>query len=148
MTSFPLKVAVIGAGPSGFYVAEQVFKQSDSVQVHMFERLPCPYGLLRYGVAPDHQKIKSLQKSFDKVASHDHFKFFGNIHVGKNISFEELSASYHVIILAIGASKSKALSVSGEELDGVYAASDLVSGIMVILITITLISRFPITYLV
>ncbi|MFO7537561.1 MAG: FAD/NAD(P)-binding protein, partial [Chloroflexota bacterium] len=83
----PLRVAIIGAGPAGFYAAEHLFKQKETaVSIDMFDRLPTPFGLVRAGVAPDHQKIKSVTKLFDRVARRENFRFFGYIEIGKDLS--------------------------------------------------------------
>ena len=96
----PLRVAIIGAGPAGFYAAEYFYKQSDLVvEIDMFDRLPTPYGLVRAGVAPDHQKIKSVTKVFDRVASKPGFRFYGGVELGKDISVGDLREFYHQIMV-------------------------------------------------
>src|SRR5690606_39983190 len=83
----PLRVAIVGAGPTGFYSAEQLFKDRRyHVQIDMYERLPTPFGLVRYGVAPDHQKIKSVTKLFDRVAQRPEFRFFGYVEIGTDVT--------------------------------------------------------------
>jgi ferredoxin/flavodoxin---NADP+ reductase len=95
----PLRVAIVGAGPTGFYAAEQLFKQKQyKIEVDMYERLPIPFGLVRYGVAPDHQKIKSVTKIFDRVAQRPEFRFFGNVDVGKRVTVDDLRRYYHQIV--------------------------------------------------
>ena len=89
------KVAIIGSGPSAFYAAQALFKSELSIQVDMFEKLPTPFGLLRGGVAPDHQQMKTVSKSYEKIASNEAFRFFGNVEVGKDITFESLKKYYH-----------------------------------------------------
>ena len=96
----PLKVAIIGSGPSGMYVADALFKSGLSVFIDAFDRLPTPYGLLRGGVAPDHQQMKSVGKYYDRVASHSHFSFFGNVNIGTDISLETLHAYYDACFLS------------------------------------------------
>src|SRR5688572_4997750 len=87
----PLRVAIIGSGPSGFYAAEYLQKQKDViVEIDMYERLPTPFGLVRGGVAPDHQKIKTVTKVYDKVATQDNFRFFGNVEFGRDITRADL----------------------------------------------------------
>src|SRR5689334_23695287 len=96
--AMPLRVAIIGSGPSGFYAADPLLKQEGLVvQVDMFDRLPTPHGLVRGGVAPDHPKIKSVSKVYDKTAANPNFRFFGNVQFGKDISHDELKAHYHAI---------------------------------------------------
>src|SRR5690606_503010 len=83
----PLRVAIVGAGPAGFYAAERLFKESEMVvEVDMYDRLPTPFGLVRNGVAPDHQKIKSVTAAFDRIAGNPRFRFFGNVELGRDLS--------------------------------------------------------------
>lgn len=92
----PLRVAIIGAGPTGFYAAEHLLKQQDlAVSVDLFDRLPTPFGLVRGGVAPDHQKIKNVTRVFDRVAENPDFRFFGNVDFGKHITLDDLKDYYH-----------------------------------------------------
>ena len=106
MVSKSLRVAIIGAGPAGFYCAGQLFKEySDSVEVDMFDRLPVPFGLVRFGVAPDHLKIKSVTKLYERIANKPGFRLWGNVEFGKHIDLEDLRANYHCIVFAYGADK-------------------------------------------
>ena len=99
----PLRVAVIGSGPSGFYAAEHLQEQEHlEVQIDMYDRLPTPFGLVRGGVAPDHQKIKSVTRVYDKIAAHPEFRFYGNVEMGRDLTHADLSAYYHAIIYAVG----------------------------------------------
>ena len=124
----PLRVAIVGAGPTGFYTAEQLFKQKQyAVEVDMYERLPTPFGLVRYGVAPDHQKIKSVTKVFDRVARKPDFRFFGNVDLGQDVSVADLRKHYHQIVYTTGAQTDRSLGIPGEELDGSYAATEFVA---------------------
>lgn len=118
--------AIVGSGPSGFYAAQALLKQMPCAKVDIFERLPTPYGLVRYGVAPDHPRIKSVSASFDRIAESDQVRFFGNVQVGKDISTEELRAHYHGVIYATGGSKSRALSIEGAGLPNTFGSSDFV----------------------
>ena len=123
----PLHVAIIGSGPSGFYAAEHLFKQTNLViHVDMYDRLPTPYGLVRGGVAPDHDKIKSVSKVYDRTAANPRFRFFGNVELGKHITHDELKQYYHQIIYAVGAQTDRRLGVSGEDLEGSHAATEFV----------------------
>lgn len=126
--SQPLRVAIIGSGPAGFYAAEHLLKQHDVVvQVDMFDRLPTPFGLVRAGVAPDHQKIKSVTKAFERVAEQPGFRFFGYVEVGKDISVAELRHFYHQIVYATGAQTDRSLDIPGIDLAGSHAATTFVA---------------------
>lgn len=122
----PLRVAVVGSGPSGFYAAEALFKSDLPAQVAMVERLPTPYGLVRGGVAPDHAKIKSVTRVYDKIASHEAFEFLGNVTVGKDVSIVELQRHYDAVIFACGAESEQSLGIPGEELPGSHSATEFV----------------------
>lgn len=124
----PLRVAIVGAGPTGFYSAEQLFKDRRyHVQIDMYERLPTPFGLVRYGVAPDHQKIKSVTKLFDRVAQRPEFRFFGYVEIGTDVTVDDLRRHYHQIIFTTGAQTDRNLNIPGEDLEGSYAATDFVA---------------------
>ncbi|MFQ5704139.1 MAG: FAD-dependent oxidoreductase [Gemmatimonadales bacterium] len=124
----PLRVAVIGSGPAGFYVADHLFKRSNLVvQVDMYERLPTPYGLVRFGVAPDHEKIKNVTRVFDRIASNPGFRFFGNVDVGKHLSPEDLRRHYHQICFATGAQMDRRMGIPGEDLAGSHPATEFVA---------------------
>ena len=91
----PLRVAVVGSGPAAFYTVQHLFRTDDfELRIDMFERLPAPHGLVRYGVAPDHPKIKSVTAVYDKLADNPAFRFFGNVEYGTDLSLEELEAHY------------------------------------------------------
>lgn len=122
----PLRVAVIGSGPSGFYAAATLYKHSIKVKVDMFDRLPTPFGLVRYGVAPDHPKIKSVIKVYEKEAQRPDFAFFGNVTLGEDISIDELKRFYDAIIVATGAQTDRRLDVPGENLPGSFASTEIV----------------------
>lgn len=123
----PLRVAVIGSGPSGFYAVEHLQAQADlTVQVDLYDRLPTPFGLVRGGVAPDHQKIKSVTRIYDKIASNPAFRFFGNVEVGRDIMREELAAYYHGIIYAVGARADRRMWIPNEHLPGSHSATEFV----------------------
>jgi len=122
----PLRVAIVGSGPSGFYAAEALLQAPIVAEVDLLERLPVPYGLVRFGVAPDHPKLKSVTQVFEQVAGHERFRFFGNVALGRDVSAAELAAHYHAVIVATGASEDRKLGIPGERLAGVHAASDFV----------------------
>ncbi|MFI5210501.1 MAG: FAD-dependent oxidoreductase [Gemmatimonadales bacterium] len=126
-TPTPLRVAIVGSGPSAFYAAEHLQKQVPGVEIDMFDRLPTPYGLVRGGVAPDHQKIKSVTKVYDRLASQPGFRFLGNVEVGRDLSREELRRSYDAVIYAVGAPSDRTLGVPGEELAGSHPATEFVA---------------------
>ena len=124
----PLRVAIVGAGPAGFYSADQLFKEfADRVHVDMYDRLPTPFGLVRYGVAPDHLKIKSVTKLYERIANKPGYRFWGNVEFGKHINLGDLRAHYNCIIFAYGAKDSRRLSIPGENLQGSHAATDFVA---------------------
>jgi ferredoxin/flavodoxin---NADP+ reductase len=125
----PLRVAIIGAGPSGFYAAEDLLKTRDDgpvVDVDLYDRLPTPFGLVRGGVAPDHPKIKSVIKRYEKTAKMPGFRFFGNVTIGQEISHEELTEHYHAIVYTVGAETDRKLGIPGEDLPGSHAATEFV----------------------
>jgi ferredoxin/flavodoxin---NADP+ reductase len=126
--SQPLRVAVIGAGPAAFYVAEHLLKQSDiNVEVDMFDRLPTPHGLVRYGVAPDHPKIKTVTRAYDAIAGKPGFRFFGNVEFGRHVTLEDLQRHYDGIAFATGAQTDRRMGIPGEDLIGSHAATGFVA---------------------
>jgi ferredoxin--NADP+ reductase len=125
--SAPIRIAVIGSGPAGFYAAGHLLKASqDRVEVDMIERLPTPWGLVRSGVAPDHPKIKSVTRVYEKTAAHPRFRYFGNVNFGVDVSREELLEHYHAIVYATGSPADRPLGIDGEELPGSHAATEFV----------------------
>jgi ferredoxin--NADP+ reductase len=127
MTDSPIRIAVIGAGPAGFYAAGHLLKDSAGrIEVDMLERLPTPWGLVRSGVAPDHPKIKSVTRVYEKTAAHPRFRYFGNVELGRHVSREELREHYHAIVYATGAPADRPLGIPGEELPGSWPATDFV----------------------
>lgn len=124
----PLRVAIIGAGPTGFYATDHLLKNKDyTIEVDLYDRLPTPYGLVRGGVAPDHQKIKSVTKAYDRTAKKPGFRFFGYVELGKDITVEELRDHYHQIIYSCGASTDRRLGIPGEDLVGSRTATEFVA---------------------
>ena len=124
----PLRVAIIGAGPAGFYAAERLFKETELViEVDLFDRLPTPFGLVRNGVAPDHQKIKSVTAAFDRIAGNPRFRFFGHVELGGDISVDELKDHYHQILYSTGAQTDRPLGIPGDDLIGSHPATEFVA---------------------
>ena len=141
MTDSPIRIAVIGSGPAGFYTAGHLLKDGAggheaggpsagghpiNFEVDMIERLPTPWGLVRSGVAPDHPKIKSVTRIYEKTAAHPRFRFFGNVVFGEHVSREELLEHYHAIVYATGTPVDRPLGIPGEELPGSHAATEFV----------------------
>ncbi|MEV7413932.1 FAD-dependent oxidoreductase [Streptomyces sp. NPDC089919] len=125
-----LRVAVVGSGPSGVYTAQTLVEQSvvPDVRVDVLDRLPCPYGLVRYGVAPDHEKIKSLQGNLRTVLEDPRIRFLGHVEVGEGaLTPARLLELYHAVVYCVGAARDRHLGIPGEDLPGVYPATDFVS---------------------
>jgi ferredoxin/flavodoxin---NADP+ reductase len=124
----PLRAAIVGSGPAGFYAAESLFAHPEvAVEVDMFDRLPTPFGLVRAGVAPDHPKIKNVIKRYEKTAANDGFRFFGNVDVGREITVADLERHYNAIVYAYGTATDRQLGIPGEELPGSHAATEFVN---------------------
>lgn len=124
-----LRLAVIGAGPAGIYASDLIIKaQRDfDVSIDLFDLLPAPYGLVRYGVAPDHPRIKGIVRALYEVLDRGDIRFFGNVEYGKDLTLEDLKAHYNAVIFATGAIKDADLNIPGVELDGSYGAADFVN---------------------
>ena len=123
-----VRVAIIGAGPTGFYTAGHLFKQKDYVvEVDVYDRLPTPYGLVRGGVAPDHQKIKSVTKAYDRIASNPRFRYYGFVEFGIDVHLEDLKEHYHQIIFTVGAQIDRSMGIPGEDLKRSHAATEFVA---------------------
>ncbi|RVE59294.1 hypothetical protein OJAV_G00187110 [Oryzias javanicus] len=120
------KVCVVGGGPAGFYTAQHLIKGRQDVQVDVYERLPVPFGLVRFGVAPDHPEVKNVINTFTQTAKHSRCSFYGNVNVGQDVSVGELLQAYHAVILSYGAEGNRSMGVPGEHLAGVYSAKDFV----------------------
>jgi len=121
-----INVAVIGSGPSGFYTVEALKKSGKDVRVDMIERLPTPFGLIRGGVAPDHQTTKKVARVYEKTAQAEGVGYFGNVEVGRDVSLEELKGMYDAIVLAVGAPRDRKLGIPGEDKTGVFGSADFV----------------------
>jgi ferredoxin--NADP+ reductase len=122
-----LRVAVVGSGPAGFYAAGALLAADVPVEVDMIERLPTPWGLVRLGVAPDHPKIKSVSRAFERIALRPGFRFFGNVEVGRDIQHGELLELYDAVVYAVGAQSDRRMGIPGEDLPGSWAATEFVA---------------------
>ncbi|MDC0766972.1 FAD-dependent oxidoreductase [Streptomyces sp. HD] len=123
-----LHVAVVGSGPSGCYTAQSLVQQDPDVVVDVLDRLPCPYGLVRYGVAPDHEKIKSLQNNLRTVLEHERVRFLGGVQVGPDgVPTARLRELYHAVVYCVGAATDRHLGIPGEDLPGSWSATEFVS---------------------
>lgn len=125
--SHPLRIAVIGAGPAGFYVAEALLKQAEYVSVDLFDRCPTPYGLVRFGVAPDHLKIKSITLQYEKIANDPRVRFLGNVELGRDLHHSDLKKHYDAIFYTTGASQERRMGIQGEHLQSSHSATEFVS---------------------
>ena len=124
----PLRIAVIGSGPASFYAAGHLLKgAADGVDVDMIERLPTPWGLVRSGVAPDHPKIKSVSRAFERIAAQPGFRFLGNVEVGRDVEHRELVDLYDAVVYAVGAQSDRRMGIPGEDLPGSWAATEFVA---------------------
>ncbi|GHH10705.1 FAD-dependent oxidoreductase [Streptomyces lanatus] len=123
-----LRVAVVGSGPSGCYTAQSLVQQDPGVVVDVLDRLPCPYGLVRYGVAPDHEKIKSLQNNLRTVLEHERVRFLGGVQIGPGgVPTARLRELYHAVVYCVGAATDRHLGIPGEDLPGSWSATEFVS---------------------
>jgi ferredoxin--NADP+ reductase len=124
----PLRVAIVGSGPAGFYAADALLKSDDpTVEVDVIDRLPTPWGLVRLGVAPDHENIKAVSRAFEKTAAKPGFRFFGNVEVGSTVSHDELLDRYDAVVYTVGAQTDRRLGVPGEDLPGSWPATAFVA---------------------
>src|SRR3954454_5789687 len=121
----PIRVAIVGAGPAGFYTAEDLLKHD--FEVDLYDALPTPYGLVRAGVAPDHPKLKSVTKRYDKTASHPAFRFFGGVELGSDVERAELLERYDAVIYAVGTADDNRLGIEGEDRPGSHSATEFVA---------------------
>jgi ferredoxin/flavodoxin---NADP+ reductase len=122
-----LRVAVVGSGPAGFYAAASLLGADIPVEVDLIERLPTPWGLVRLGVAPDHPKIKSVSRAFEKTALQPGFRFLGNVEVGRDVQHAELLEHYDAVVYAVGAQSDRRMGIPGEDLPGSWAATEFVA---------------------
>src|SRR3954451_3104796 len=127
----PVRVAIVGSGPAGFYAAGHLLKSKSHpdlcVQVDLFDRLPTPWGLVRAGVAPDHPNIKAVSRVYEKTAEHPEFRFYGNVELGRDLSHDDLASRYHAVVYAVGAQTDRRMEIPGEDLPGSWAATEFVA---------------------
>jgi ferredoxin--NADP+ reductase len=124
----PLRVAIVGSGPAGFYAAGALLGDEEQVvEVDMIERLPTPWGLVRLGVAPDHPKLKTVSRAFERIADRPGYRFLGNVEIGRDLSHEELVELYDAVIYAVGAQTDRRLGIPGEDLPGSRSATEFVA---------------------
>ncbi len=121
-----VSVVIVGTGPAGFYAADALLKQGGDYQIDLIDRLPTPYGLIRFGVAPDHQTTKKVSNSFARTAARDEVCYLGNVEIGRDVSLDELRGLYDVVILAVGAGADRALGIPGEDKRGVIGSAAFV----------------------
>ena len=124
-----LRLAIVGAGPAGIYAADilQKYERAFDVSIDLFDRLPAPYGLVRYGVAPDHPRIKGIINALRDVLDAGGIRIFGNVNFGTDITLDDLKKHYHAVIFSTGAIRDADLNIPGIDLDGSYGAADFVS---------------------
>jgi len=122
-----MRVAVVGSGPAGFYAAGALLSADPPAEVDLIERLPTPWGLVRLGVAPDHPKLKSVSRAFERIAEKPGFRFFGNVEVGRDLSQADLLRLYDGVVYAFGAQTDRRLGIPGEELPGSWSATEFVA---------------------
>jgi adrenodoxin-NADP+ reductase len=122
----PVRVAIIGSGPAGFYTADALLKSGADVEIDIIERLPTPYGLIRAGVAPDHAKTKNVARTYERIAQHERVRYFGNVEVGRDVSIDELRGLYDAVVLATGAPTDRGLGIPGADKKGVIGVAAFV----------------------
>src|SRR5690349_7683570 len=122
-----MRVAVVGSGPAGFYAASALLSADAAAEVDMIERLPTPWGLVRLGVAPDHPKLKTVSRAFERIADQPGFRFLGNVEVGRDLHHEDLVRLYDAVVYAVGAQTDRRLGIPGEDLPGSWAATEFVA---------------------
>jgi ferredoxin--NADP+ reductase len=127
MAETPLRVAIVGSGPAGFYAAGALLDSEVPVEVDMIERLPTPWGLVRLGVAPDHPKLKTVSRAFERIADKPGFRFLGNVEVGSDLNHEDLVRLYDAVVYAVGAQSDRRLGIPGEDLAGSWSAFEFVA---------------------
>lgn len=127
MDDTPLRIAIVGAGPAGFYAADALLKSDRAVSIDLFDRLPAPYGLVRFGVAPDHQKIKSVTRLYERALQDARLRYLGNVEFGRDLHLDDLQRHYHATIFTVGAATDRSLGIPGEDLPGSLSATEFVA---------------------
>ena len=127
MSARPLRIAVVGSGPAGFYAAAALLTADPPAEVDMIERLPTPWGLVRLGVAPDHPKLKEVSRAFERTAQLPGFRFVGNVELGRDVTHDELAERYDGLVYAVGAQSDRRLAIPGEDLPGSWSATEFVA---------------------
>src|SRR6201996_2968476 len=122
-----MRVAVVGSGPAGFYAAGALLSADPPAEVDMIERLPTPWGLVRLGVAPDHPKLKTVSRAFERIAEQQGFRFLGNVELGRDLHHEDLVRLYDAVVYAVGAQTDRRLGIPGEDLPGSWPATAFVA---------------------
>jgi ferredoxin/flavodoxin---NADP+ reductase len=123
----PLRVAVVGSGPAGFYATGQLLAADPPVEVDLFDRLPTPWGLVRLGVAPDHPNIKAVSRVFERIAQRPGFRFLGNVEIGRDLTHAELARLYDAVVYTVGAQTDRRIGIPGEDLPGSWPATAFVA---------------------
>ena len=127
MSQAPLKVAVIGAGPAGIYASDILVKKTGgNVEIDLIEQMPAPFGLIRYGVAPDHPRIKGIVNSLHRVLETEQIRLISNVHIGRDLTVAQLQEHYDAVVFATGAVGDRNLDVPGADLEGVHGAGEFV----------------------
>lgn len=121
------RICIVGAGPAGFYAAQHILKHLSDCSLDLIEKLPVPFGLVRYGVAPDHPDVKNVINTFNKIAEHKGFNFYGNLALGKDISLDDLRTRYHAVLLTYGADQDRQLNIPNEDQPNVLPARKFVA---------------------
>src|SRR6476660_2251357 len=122
-----MRVAVVGSGPAGFYAAGALLSADPPAEVDLIERLPTPWGLVRLGVAPDHPKLKSVSRAFERIADQPGFRFLGNVEVGRDLAHDDLVRLYDAVVYAVGAQTDRRMGIPGEDLPGSWPATEFVA---------------------
>jgi ferredoxin--NADP+ reductase len=122
-----MDVAIVGTGPAGFYTADALIKRLPDCRIDLIDRLPTPFGLIRFGVAPDHQTTKKITRAFDRTARESQCRFFGNVELGRDVSLDELRSLYDAVVLAVGAGNDRAAGIPGEDKKGVLGSATFVN---------------------